>query len=432
MFLSMTHTTPPTPRLAARRRLLQGALAGSVASCLSPLALPGATPVAGAKQVLFLWLAGGASQFEMWDPKPQRPTGGPFRAISTSVPGVSISELMPRTAERMDRLTVIRSLSTAISEHGQAADLMSTGRAKEPTLLYPEIGVVLAKELSTGRSPLGDYVSIFRTSEGRRRADPGFLGAAHLPIHLERSLRPENIERPAATSPELFAARGAARARLGASFLADRAERALAETYEASHSRVTGMMGAAEWFDVDRLPASLRERYGSTPFGRHALLARQLLLAGVSVVKVARGFWDSHHDNFESHRELVTDFDHVFRVLLDDLTETGLLERTLVLVLSEFGRTPKINKDAGRDHYAAAWSCALAGAGVRPGMVYGRTDRDGVEVVDGKMSAGDLTATLYRAVGIDPEKHYEVGPRPVPLAPERSVVAQEILMKPAP
>jgi uncharacterized protein (DUF1501 family) len=147
----------------------------------------------------------------------------------------------------------------------------------------------------------------------------------------------------------------------------------------------------------------------------------------VPVVKVARGFWDSHHDNFESHRELVTDFDRVFSALLDDLQERGLLERTLVMVLSEFGRTPKINKDVGRDHYAAAWSCAFAGAGMRRGMVYGKTDADGAEVVEGKMNAGDLAATIFSSVGIDPQKHYQYGVRPIPLAPETANVATALL-----
>jgi uncharacterized protein (DUF1501 family) len=130
---------------------------------------------------------------------------------------------------------------------------------------------------------------------------------------------------------------------------------------------------------------------------------------------VARGFWDSHHDNFESHRELVPDFDRVLSVLLDDLDERGLLASTLVIVLSEFGRTPTINQDVGRDHYADAWSCALAGCGIRGGAVHGRTDEDGVKVAEGEVNAGDLAATIFQAVGIDPARHYHVGP-PVPLA----------------
>ena len=187
------------------------------------------------------------------------------------------------------------------------------------------------------------------------------------------------------------------------------------------------MMDSVPLFDVDREPEREQARYGRSPFGRHCLLARRLLEAGVPVVKVARGFWDSHHDNFESHRELVTDYDRVFSALLDDLQERGLLERTLVMVLSEFGRTPKINKDVGRDHYAAAWSCAFAGAGMRRGMVYGKTDADGAEVVEGKMNAGDLAATIFSSVGIDPQKHYQYGVRPIPLAPETANVATALL-----
>jgi len=420
-----------------RRLLLQGAIAGSAASFANIAAArepaaPGRGT--GAKQndapyqVLFLWLAGGASQFEMWDPKPGRATGGPFRAISTSVPGVQIGELMPRVAKRMHKLSVVRSLSTGISEHFQAADLISTGRPKESALDYPELGVTLAKELSRGAQQLPDYISIFRTSEGRRRAEPGFLGAAQLPIHLEKSIRPENIDRPKELSPERFAARAELRRELSRGFLSGRADRAIAAPFESAHARTAGLMESTAPFDLEREPTAVRERYGRTPFGRHCLLARRLLEAGVPVVKVARGFWDSHHDNFESHRELVPDFDRVFSTLLDDLDERGMLERTLVMVLSEFGRTPKINKDVGRDHYATAWSCAFAGARTKPGAVFGRTDKDGAQVTDGKLNAGDLAATILAAVGVDHQKHYQVGLRPVPLAPEESMPAKEILI----
>jgi uncharacterized protein (DUF1501 family) len=145
------------------------------------------------------------------------------------------------------------------------------------------------------------------------------------------------------------------------------------------------------------------------------------------VVKIARGFWDSHHDNFESHRELVPDFDHVVSVLLDDLKDRGLFDETLVLILSEFGRTPVINRDVGRDHYAAAWSAALAGAGVRGGAVYGRTDVNGVTVAQGQVNASDLAATIYQAANIDPRGEYQVGLRPVPRAKEDARVIEEIL-----
>jgi uncharacterized protein (DUF1501 family) len=144
-------------------------------------------------------------------------------------------------------------------------------------------------------------------------------------------------------------------------------------------------------------------------------------------VKVARGFWDSHHDNFESHRELVPDFDHVLSVLLADLKDRGLLDSTLVMVLSEFGRTPVINQDVGRDHFAAAWSVALAGGGIRGGTVYGQTDADGKTVTDREVNASDLAATIYRAAGIDPRSEYYAGLRPVPLAKEDARVIEDIL-----
>jgi uncharacterized protein (DUF1501 family) len=181
-------------------------------------------------------------------------------------------------------------------------------------------------------------------------------------------------------------------------------------------------------FDLDREPAAARERYGPTDFGQHALIGRRLIEAGVPMVKVARAWWDSHADNFESHRELVTELDHVMSTLLIDLQERGLLESTLVITLSEFGRTPDINKSVGRDHFAAAWSCSFTGCGIRGGSVHGATADDGKTVADGKVGAGDVTATIYQAVGISPKKQYKVGPRPVPVAPEDSKPIATVLV----
>jgi uncharacterized protein (DUF1501 family) len=180
-------------------------------------------------------------------------------------------------------------------------------------------------------------------------------------------------------------------------------------------------------FDIEKEPASVRDRYGRTVFGQQCLAARRLLEAGVPMVKVARGFWDSHHDNFESHRELVPDFDNVLSTLLTDLDERGLLDSTLVFVLSEFGRTPKINKNVGRDHYAAAWSCAFAGCGIKGGAIYGKTDADGKTVVDGEANASDVAATIYKALGIDLHKEYYSDLRPVPIAKEDASPIDEIL-----
>jgi hypothetical protein len=334
---------------------------------------------------------------------------------------------MPKTARLIDKLAIIRSLNTEITAHEIAADLISTGRPKEPVLEYPELGVVLAKELALRDTDLPDYVSIFLSSEGHRRPEVGFLGGRNAPLHLRESLRPANIDPPPGLSEAQHTEREHLRELLSSQFARSRAGAEMVDGYNAAYHRVRGLMRSDALFNIENEPAAMRDRYGSSAFGQHCLLARRLLEAGVPMVKVARGFWDSHHDNFESHRELVTDFDRVFTTLLADLAERGLLESTLVVVFSEFGRTPTINKDVGRDHYAAAWSCVLAGCGIQGGAVHGRTDEDGVKVADGEVDAADFAATIYQAVGIDPEKHYYVGPRPVPLARENSHPIQTVL-----
>lgn len=432
----MPNTALCTPREHAlhRRTFLGGLLAGGAAATLSlpAISLADELPAADAlkkqsKRVLFIWLAGGASQFEMWDPKPGRETGGPFRTIETAVPGYHVCELMPKLAVRMNKLAVVRSLNTRISEHGQAADLMSTGWPKEPALEHPEIGVILAKELALRESLLPSYVSLFATTEGRRRPETGFLSRRNGALLLEDSLRPKNIELPPSLTAERHSSREDLRAALSNQFGKSRAGSDLVQGYNEAYARVRGLMQSDKLFDLEQEPMAVRDRYGKTRFGQHCLLARRILEAGVPMVKIARGFWDSHHDNFESHRELVPDFDNVLSVLLDDLEERGLLASTLVFVLSEFGRTPQINQDVGRDHYADAWSFALAGCGIKGGAVYGKTDDDGVKVVEGEASAGDVAATIFQAVGIDPTKHYQVGQRPVPLAKEDARPIEAIL-----
>ncbi len=416
-----------------RRSFLQGMLAGgATALTLGAVGVGADSPAAdqlrrGSKRALFIWLAGGSSQFETWDPKSSLETGGPFRSIPTAVTGYHVCELMPKLATVMDKIAVVRSLDTEISEHGRAADLMSTGRPKEPALEYPEIGVVLAKELAVRDSLLPDYVSFFLFTEGRRRPETGFLGGRYAPLLLEESMRPKDIDLPKGLSDAQHQQREHLRELLSREFAARRAGGELVDGYNAAYQKVRGLMRADHLFDLEQEPTEVRERYGRTEYGQQALIARRLLEAGVPMVKVARGFWDSHHDNFESHRELVPDFDHVTSTLLNDLDERGLLASTLVIILSEFGRTPTINKDVGRDHYAAAWSCAFAGCGIQGGAIHGKTDDDGKTVVEGKATAWDVAATIYKAAGIDPHKEYYSGLRPVPLAKEDAKPIETIL-----
>src|SRR5262245_5770638 len=372
-----------------RRQFLNGGLASALGVSLGGLFAPYDHAWADElkrqkKQVLLLWLAGGASQLETWDPKPGRPTGGPFKAISTASAGIQICELLPKMSKLTDHVALIRSLDTKIADHGQAAALMETGKRREPGIQHPDLGTVIARELGERDSTLPNYVSLYLATEGHRRPDPGFLGGQFAAMHLNKSLKPENIDRPEGLSEVDQSEREDLRRYLSDQFDRERNAAAI-KGYNNTYARVRGLMKSDTLFDLDLEPAACRELYGPTDFGQHALIARRLIEAGVPMVKVARAWWDSHADNFESHRELVAELDHVMSTLLIDLKERGLLDSTLVITLSEFGRTPDINKHVGRDHFASAWSCSFTGCGIRGGSVHGSTSDDGKSVVDAKV-----------------------------------------------
>jgi uncharacterized protein (DUF1501 family) len=383
----------------------------------------------GEKRVILLWLAGGASQLETFDPKPGRPTGGPFRAINTAICGIQISELMPKLAARMNKLAVVRSLDTKIGDHGQGARLMHLGRRDEPSLKYPDLGAVLARELGRADSQVPDYVSFYTATEGRGSAisQSGFLGARYNAMFLTEQNTPPNLRRLDALSELDHKERADLRDLLSARFARGRESAPLASHNEA-YSRVRGLMASEKLFDISGEPQQIRDLYGPTLFGEQALIARRLVEAGVPFVKVSRAWWDSHGQNFETHLELVSELDRVYSALLDDLGQRGLLEHTLVVTLSEFGRTPQINASLGRDHFASAWSVSLAGCGVRGGTVYGASDEDGQTVKDGKVGAAEVFATIFRAVGIDHAKDYHVGSRPVPLTDPGTKPIPEVLL----
>jgi hypothetical protein len=416
-----------------RRLFLQGGLTTALGVSLMGLGAPRQAWAAGEvgkrkKQVLLLWLAGGASQLETWDPKPGRPTGGPFKAIPTSVPGVHISELLPQMAKLMHKVAIVRSLDTRIGDHGQAADLVQRGRRNEAGFEYPDFGSVVAKELGQRDAPVPEYVSIYLATEGQRwgKPLPGFLGGRYAAMALERSLKPENIELPKGMTDTDHVEQEHLRRYLSERFNRGR-EAAEIEGYNSAYARVRGLMKADRLFDLEQEPAKVRDRYGKTDFGQHALVGRRLLEAGVPMVKVSRAWWDSHADNFESHRELVGELDHVLSTLVLDLEERGLLSTTLIVLLSEFGRTPGINRDVGRDHFASAWSTAFIGCGIKGGACYGKTDPNGQTVAEGKVGAGDVTATIFSAVGINPRKNYYLGSRPIPLTPEDAKPIKPVL-----
>ncbi len=423
------------------RRVVLGGLAAGTASVLggvgavhsfadSELSAPltGALEKSG-KRVILLWLAGGASQLETWDPKPRRPTGGPFAAIPTNVPGVHISELMPKMAQRMDKTCIIRSLNTRDGGHGGGAQLMMRGRKDEPNLEYPDLGAILARELGRADSQVPDYVSLYTATEGRNsaRITSGFLGARYAPMKLNEKMAPPNLERLDSISALDHLERAHLQRYLNRRFRSGRESLAVS-SHAGAYARVHGLMSSQSLFDISREPPRVRERYGPTLFGRQALMARRMVEAGVPFVRVSRAWWDSHGQNFETHLELVPELDHVLSTLLEDLEQRGLLDDTLVITMGEFGRTPTINGSLGRDHFARAWSVSLHGAGIQRGAVFGKTDADGQHVADGEKGAGEFFATILEAVGVPHDKDYYVGARPIPLVnpgiePIREVLA---------
>ncbi|WP_152053708.1 DUF1501 domain-containing protein [Tautonia marina] len=379
------------------------------------------------RQILVIFLAGGSSQLETWDPKPGTATGGPFRAIETSVPGVRISELLPRTAPLMHHLALLRGLNTAEDDHGKGSYLMHTGRREMPGQEHPHLGSLAARFLAPEKDPLPGYIHITPGGGGLSGKDAAFLGPKYGALVLGNGQAPAHTERPGAIADAEDQARHTLRMQLDHRF-ALRRRTAETEAYTNSYEQALQLMERRELFDVSREPERDQERYGSHDFGRHCLLARRLLDAGATFVKVTHSNYDTHNENFDFHLEQVGEFDISFSALLGDLADRGMLDRTLVVVMSEFGRTPRINQYYGRDHWSKAWSVALAGAGIQRGVVVGETNADGTEVTDGQVGGHDLFHTYLRAVGIDPVvDEFSVNGRDFQIADPSSFAIEDLL-----
>jgi len=373
------------------------------------------------KHCILLWMNGGASQFETFDMKPGRPTGGLFRPIDTNLTGVQICELMPNIARQMDKLAVIRSMRTSEVDHPGGIYLMHTGYRPSANVRFPEVGSIVARYLGQDGSDLPGFIKV--SSQGD--AGSGFLGPKYQPFAIgsEGGLPPFSTS---SLKPEEELRRHELRRFVDDRFLKDRvSESALRhrESYEAARR----LQSARHAFDISSEWDKYRDLYGDSAFGRRCLLARKLVESGVSFIEVGQSSYDSHADNFSWHKGLVPPMEQAWAGLLVDLQERGLLQKTLVVWTGEIGRTPKINNRAGRDHYVRCWTTALAGCGIKGGLVYGASDRDGVEVQDNPVTEGDFFATIYQALSIDPRQENFAGVRPIPLAPFGSRVVQDLL-----
>ena len=417
-------------RAPAHRPSRRGFLGSTALGAAGAFAAPGAAAdlAQGQKRVLVIFLAGGVSQLETWDPKPGTDTGGPFRAIPTSVPGTHISELLPHTAKQAHRLAIVRGLNSAVPDHAGGEKIMLTGRRPEAGIEYPHVGAVAAKLLGSDAQPLPGHIHILpQGGGGFSKRDAAFLGPRYAAVTLGDGKPPADLFRPAALGEAADRQREDLRRKLNDRFQQSRRS-AATEAYAGSFDQAERVFRRADAFAVEKEPAAVADRYGRHDFGRHLLLARRLLEAGVSYVKVSHSNYDTHHENFDFHIEQLGEFDRPFAALLDDLADRGMLASTLVVVMSEMGRSPKINDRYGRDHWSAAWSVALAGCGIKGGALVGRTNAAGTAVTDREVTSGHLFHTYLRAVGLDPAKNFHPNGRPVPVADPAATAIDEVLV----
>lgn len=373
------------------------------------------------KRCILIWLQGGCSQFETFDMKVGRPTGGPFREISTNVAGARVCELMPRIAQKMDKLTIIRSMRTTEVGHNEGTYSMHTGWSQTPAVRYPEIGAIVAKYRGTANSDLPNFIKI-----GSGGGGAGLLGPQYNAFALDR-----DGGLPRNSASRLPAERELRRHRLRNfvenQFAQDRRAEPI-RVHREAYDQARRLNNVRDEFALDAEWEKSREMYGDSKIGRRMMTAARLVEAGVAFVEVRHTDYDFHGDNFEGHKALVPPMEHAWAALLDDLENRGLLDDTLVVWMGEIGRTPKINNRSGRDHYVRSWSTALAGGGVKGGLVYGESDKDGVDVKNNKVTEGDLFATIYTTLGIDPKTENFAGVRPIPLAQFGHRVVKDILL----
>jgi len=441
----------------SRREALQlsaaGAVGVSMSGWLEALANETSRDPQRRRSCILLWMNGGPSQMDTFDLKPGHANGGPYRETSTNVPGIRISEHLPRIARHMDKMAIIRAMNTREGDHGRGSFLMRTGYLPQGPIQYPTLGSLVSRELTPADLPLPSFVSVASYRQFSPAAySSGFLGAQHAPLMVgestqfggnpqgdayERILRVEDMQAPEEISSDQFNARVNILQDMERDF-ATRHQTVAARSHQTAYERAVRLMrtSARAAFNIDEESAPLRDAYGRNLFGQGCLLARRLVERGVPFVEVtlgsapgAGGGWDTHGQNFDQVRRLSEVLDPAWGTLMDDLRQRGLLDTTTIVWMGEFGRTPRINPQQGRDHFANAWTTVLAGGGIRGGQVFGRTSADGTTVEEPRsVSVPDMMATVCRALGIDPTNTNmsNVG-RPIPLVDRTGQPIQEVL-----
>lgn len=426
----------------SRRNVLRSSVeAGAAVAALSALPHvqaeeePAASPLGKAEHCLMIWLGGGAAQIDTWDPKHQTSdfkadAGSAYPAIDTAIPGVQVCEHLAHTAPLMDRCAPVRTLHhDVIDEHAAATYRMHTGRPTSGTIVYPSIGSLI----SATTTPLSDlvpgYVVMGNPSPAR---EPGFLGAQHGYIYLtETSSGPKGLVRPQRISDAREERRMDLLRRLRETYLAEHADRIVQDYVAATEAGFR--LASPEFmgiFDLDQEPADLRNAYGDE-FGQRCLLGRRLIERGARFVEVSFNLnfkngtgWDTHNEGQKGQHYLIQSLDQSFATLLTDLEEKRLLDKTLVVIASEFGRPANFDAGGGRGHHGKAFSVMLAGGGLKTGQAIGATDDLAMEIADRPVSVADFFATLLAALGVDPHAELYAGNRPVPLTDHGHAVAE--------
>ncbi|MBL8826354.1 MAG: DUF1501 domain-containing protein [Planctomycetaceae bacterium] len=422
----------------SRRQFLAQSAAAGALGALSPLtgalraneadAKAPPLPKGKAEHCVFVWLGGGAGHLDTWDPKQkgdpkEKKPGSYYDPIDTAIPGVQVCEHLPRCASRLDRFIPIRSIHhEVIDEHAAATNRVHTGRPTGGTEIYPSVGSIVAHQ----RGPAGDsvpaYVLIGYPNVTR---GPGFLGARYGYIYLtDTKSGPNGLTRPT----DITADRQSRRDQMLAKLRATTAERAKADRmiadYDATVAEMQRLAGPTfmNAFQLDREPDSLRNSYGGE-FGQRCLLTRRLIERGVRFVEVSHNLnflngtgWDVHNDGILEQHKLIQELDMALSAMVDDLAEKKLLDKTLIVVATEFGRPASFDGGGGRGHHSKSYSMVLAGGGLKSGQAIGLTDELGMKIVERPVSIPDLHATMHCALGINPHENLYSGDRPVPIS----------------
>jgi uncharacterized protein (DUF1501 family) len=416
-----------------RREMLGGSLAGLLGWALTPsvarlLAQDASAPVAKAKSSILVWLNGGPSHIDTFDPKPGAPTNGPFAAIDTAVAGVQFSEHLPKLAQQADKLAVVRSLTSVEADHDRAYYFLHTGNQLQPTAEFPSLGAVMAQTRSTEEAALPSFVTIGSSGNGD---GGGFLGLEYNPYVVADLANPiANITSPEAVREPRLARRLEALRRFDGRFAGSVPQSTVQDYGRFADKALNVMRGPGlAAFDLTQESPETLARYGAEAedayFQRACVTARRLVEHGVRFVEVVLDGWDTHADNFNQVTALCGQLDPALSGLIADLSDRDLLDQTLVLCMGEFGRTPTINGDNGRDHWSDSFSAMLAGGGIRGGVVLGKSDEKGEQPAERPVTIPDLYATLLTTCGVDPRHQFRTREgRPIRLADKGTAVAE--------